>query len=84
MSRSVGGAVGTAIAGAVFSSKVRSHVPSSISQAVIAAGLPGNSVAIVVEGIATNNLTLAQSAPGVTQQILDAGQLGYLQGYAYS
>jgi hypothetical protein len=76
--------VGTAIAGAVFSSKVESHVSSSVSKAVIAAGLPGSSVAIVAEGITTGNLTLAQSASGVTQQILEAGHLGYLEGYAYS
>jgi hypothetical protein len=39
----------------------------------VAAGLPLTSVLQVVEGLATSNLTLAETAPGVTPIVLEAG-----------
>jgi hypothetical protein len=41
-------------------------------------------VATFVAGIAQNNMTLAESAPGVTPQILEAGGQAALEAYAHS
>ena len=82
--RSVGGATGSAIAGAVFTSKIGAALPAYIAKAAITAGLPEDSLPAFVGGIATSNSTLAQSAPGATAMILQAGEKARLEAFAHS
>jgi hypothetical protein len=86
MSRSVGGAVGTAIANAFYKAKIASAPPDYVTRAAISAGLP-NTVASstpFVQGISSNNFTMAEVAPGATAAIVQAGQQAALQAYAHS
>lgn len=83
MARSVGGSVGTAIAGAVFTSKIDKNLPAYIAAAVLKAGLPESSLGAVVGALATG-ATVPASTLGVTPAILAAGGEAYLQAFAHS
>ena len=67
---------------AVFTEKLTALLPANIAGAALQAGLPASSLAPFVGGIATGNVTLALSAPGVTPEILQAGAAGAALGYA--
>ncbi|KAL8276983.1 hypothetical protein RQP46_010618 [Phenoliferia psychrophenolica] len=82
--RSLGGAFGTAVAQAIFNSKISALLPSYIAAAAVKAGLPQSSLPIFVGGIATGNATLAATAPGVSTTILEAGGAAALEAYAES
>lgn len=98
--RGTGGAVGPAIAvrslpspttslrliaqAAVFNDKIAAKLPTYIAQAGLAAGLPPTSLAPFVGGLATGNITLAASAPGVTPEMLAAGGQAALEAFADS
>ncbi|KAL8278368.1 hypothetical protein RQP46_009260 [Phenoliferia psychrophenolica] len=83
-SRTMGGAVGVAIATAVFSDKLAIAIPEYIAEAAVAAGLPVSSLTTFVTGIATNNVTLAETAPGVTTAIIAAGGGAVVQAYSFA
>ncbi|KAL8281240.1 hypothetical protein RQP46_006274 [Phenoliferia psychrophenolica] len=73
--RSVGGAIGVAIATAVWEQKLTVALPAYIAKAAVKAGLPETSLVTFVTGIATNNVTPA---------ILMAGGAAALDAYAYA
>ncbi|KAL8292372.1 hypothetical protein RQP46_001838 [Phenoliferia psychrophenolica] len=83
-SRSIGGAVGVAITGAVFTAKATIKIPAYIQSAVVAAGLPAASVGQVVKGIATSNTTMVASAEGITKAIIAEGSYALRVAYADS
>jgi hypothetical protein len=86
MSRSVGGAVGTAIANAVYNSKIAAALPDYITRAAVMAGLPDTEASLkpFVQGISSHDLAMAGMAPGATAEIVEAGRHAALQAYAHS
>lgn len=84
MARSVGGSVGASIAAAVFTAKITTALPAYIAKVGIELGLPTTSLPEFVGGLATGNLTLAEMAPGVTPQMLQAGGVAAASAYAFA
>lgn len=72
------------VATAVWTQKLTDALPVMIAEAAIKAGLPPTSLKIFVTGIATNNVTLAETAPGVTPAIVMAGGAAALDAYAFA
>ncbi|KAL8292166.1 hypothetical protein RQP46_001632 [Phenoliferia psychrophenolica] len=83
-SRSIGGAVGIAICGAVFTSKATVKIPAYVIAAVVKAGLPAASIPAVVGGIAGSKPAMYASAKGVTPAIIAAGKRALLLAYTDS
>lgn len=82
--RALGGAIGVTIAEAIFKSKLTSNLPGRVAASALAAGLPATSLPTFVTGLATLNVPLAMSAPGVTPEIFAAGYAATLAAFSYS
>ncbi|KZO91463.1 MFS general substrate transporter [Calocera viscosa TUFC12733] len=83
-SRFVGGSIGIAISGAIFTAEINTKLPTYIADAAISAGISSQYVAEFVEAIVAQNITLAQTIPGVTPEIAQSGVYASLQAYAAS
>lgn len=82
--RGLGGAIGVVVFSQIFSSKLSKLLPSLVTKAVIAAGLPASSVQELILASASHNAQLIQSIPGVTPAILAALQKSTEEAYARS
>lgn len=78
--RSLGGTIGIAIYNAVFLSAIE-HLPDNITSAAVSAGLPPSSVPQFVRDIIVQNVTDLATCPGITPNILDAGNGALLDTY---
>ncbi len=58
---------------AVVTSMLADRIPSYVTNAAIAGGLPTGSIPEFVQAIAAGNTTLLSSTPGITQAIIGAG-----------
>ncbi|KAL8278276.1 hypothetical protein RQP46_009308 [Phenoliferia psychrophenolica] len=83
-SRAIGGALGIAICGAVFTSKVTESIPAYVAKAALEAGLPATSLKQFIGGLATKNATLVGTTPGVTTLIVEVGTDAIRRAYLYS
>ena len=82
--RAVGQAFGASVLEDVFLSKVGTILPADVAAAAVKAGLPATSIVTFVTGIAAGNVTLIESAPGVTPQIIEAGSAAAIAAYVKS
>ncbi|KAK6501599.1 hypothetical protein TWF481_009434 [Arthrobotrys musiformis] len=83
-SRALGGSIGITIFEQIFSSKEKDILPGKISTAVLAAGLPSDSLKEFLEGSEHGITSALLKIPGVTQTILEAGSASMVQGLADS
>lgn len=82
--RSVGGSVGTAIASAVYQSKLAAKVPAYISKAATQGGLPTTSLAEFVADISAGSANAASTLPGSSPILAAAGKTAYVQAQSDS
>lgn len=82
--RSLGGALGTAIAGAVYTSKLNTALPTYISSAAANAGLPSSSLAEFVAAMTSGDTATAASVAGSDPAILEAAGRAVLEAYAHA
>lgn len=82
--RAIGQAVGASVLVAVFKAKASTLVPADVAAAAVKAGLPATSLTVFVTGIATGNVSLIESVPGVTPAIIGAGSAAAVAAYVES
>ena len=74
--RSFGGSVGLAIFNALAASGYANNVVAKVTAAVLPLGLPKDTIAPLIGGLAAGNTALVQGLPGVTADIIDAAGTG--------
>jgi len=82
--RSIGGALGTAIAGAVFRGKLGSALPSYIGAVAVKNGVAESSIPDFIAGITGDDPTTTESIPGVTASVVAAGLAAMSEAYSHS
>lgn len=82
--RGVGASIFIAIYSAVVTDQLHSKVPKYISKAVLAAGLPPNSIRPFVQELTAGEIDALVQIPGVTSSIISTGALAMKSAYADS
>jgi hypothetical protein len=75
-------AVFTAIYSAILSNRLSETVSSEVPPAVIDAGLPSSSVTQFIKALTAGTASALDAVPGVTAQIIAAGETAYKQANA--
>ena len=70
--RSLGGAVGLAINNSIFSSSLKTQIPSSVAAAVLPLGFSPQNLGSLISALPSQNKAAVGAVPGVTAQIADA------------
>lgn len=84
--RAIGQAVGASVLVAVFKAEVSASLPVDVATAAVKAGLSQTSLKEFVTGIAAGNVTMIESAPGVTPAIIGTGSAAahaYIASFHY-
>jgi MFS family permease len=79
--RSAGGSVGLAIYNAVFNGALQDNIGSKIAHAALSHGLPGSSLASLIEAVTSRNQAALGQVPGITPEIISASILALKQAY---
>lgn len=79
--RSLGGSIGVAIFNAISASGYGANVLPKVTKAVLPLGLPDQNITPLIDALGTANMTLINSIPGVTPQIVSAAGLGIRQAH---
>lgn len=70
--RSFGGSIGLAIFNAISASGFTKNLVPKVTAAVVPLGLPDQSIGLLIGALGTGNMTLVESLPGVTPEIIGA------------
>ncbi|KAI8936164.1 hypothetical protein NX059_006598 [Plenodomus lindquistii] len=82
--RSLGAAVGLAINNAIFSNSMSTNIPKKIAEAVLPLGFNPRFLGPLIGGIAAHNDAALAAIPGITPQIIGAGNEGYVEAHVVS
>lgn len=74
--RSLGGTIGIAIYNALFQDQMR-HLPVNIGEAAVKKGLEAEFVPDFITALSAHNNTALEMIPGITEQIIIAGDVAY-------
>ena len=78
--RSLGGTIGIAIYNALFTDQIK-HLSRNIGEATISAGLDTDYVPDLVNALRAHNETALEAIPGITKNIINAGDVAFKDTY---
>ena len=82
--RSVGGALAQAVYTTILNNKLTTEIPSHVSAAALAAGLPITSLPALFKALTTGTAAAFETIPGVNLQIIGAVKAAEVQAYVQS
>ena len=82
--RSFGGAVGLGACSAIFNSQAAKTIGPTVASRVLPLGLPVSSLGALIGGISSFHFADLPLIPGVTPEIIQAGVLGFKEGFLRS
>lgn len=80
--RAVSATVFTAIYSAALTTRLGEYIPTYVAKAVLAAGLPPNSVGPFIQALQAQNSTALAAVPGISASIIGAGVSALKHSYA--